>query len=223
MSIEDKELDEIESEKKELATQEQEVVANNTPLQSTSDIHTEFSNKMETVKQNLLVNAASKDDEFVEQVTSNIKEAALTLTKVEKSKADYQQQEVDYKSDKLTTEQKKEEHTQKEDKWTNAQKCREFHYNGVKPIMQFVGIETPMNLGMLYFLTILLVIPFFIATLIKGTFGALISGATDKDRAKSVKGFLWTMTAVLAVILIACIVYLILKWLGIDILANIKN
>jgi len=107
------------------------------------------------------------------------------------------------------------EQKQAEDKWTNKQKQREFHYAGVRPIMEFVGIKTPMNIALLYFLTMFL-LPFFLfAKLWKGTIGALIVGAEDSDRPKAVRGFLYTLLAVIAVGTIALVAYLVLGWLNI--------
>lgn len=119
---------------------------------------------------------------------------------------------LQFEQEKLETKQKENVHQQQEDKWANRQKRWQYHYDGVKPIMQFVGIETPMNLLLLYFLTLVLVWFFLISKLLKGTIGALIAGASDADRPKAVKGFLWTLLAIFTVIIIAMAVYLFLRW-----------
>lgn len=187
------------------------------------NIQTQFTKKMDEVKENVLTQAAEADNQFVETIKKNVKEAAVKLTEVERGKAEYQEQQVDYEKEKLETKQKKNIHEQAEDKWANRQKRRQYHYDGVKPIMKFVKIEEPMNLVCLYFLTIVLMIPFLIGKLIRGTFGALVAGASDGNRSKTAKGFLWTITCVFATLVLICLVYLFLKWQGIDLLANIRN
>lgn len=187
------------------------------------NIQTQFSKKMDEVKENVLVDAAETDNQFVETIKKNVKETAVKLTEVEHNKAEYQGQQVDYEKEKLETKQKKNIHEQAEDKWVNRQKRRQYHYDGVKPIMKFVKIDDPMNLFCLYFLTVILIIPFLIGKFIRGTFGALVAGASDSNRGRTARGFLWTITCVFATLVLICLVYLFLKWQGIDLLANIKN
>ena len=223
--IEDKELEQLAEEKEAQAVQEIVVAEPQSTevVVSQPSMMTEFSERMDEVKKNILVQASTEDNSFVNVIKENVKQAAVKLTEVEKGKAEFQEQQVDYEKEKLDTKQKKNINEQKTDAWETKQKRREFHYNGVKPIMQFVGIDTPMNLGFLYFLAVILTPLFLIAKFIKGTVGTLISGAQDADRGKAAKGFLWTMACLLSVLLLICLVYLFLKTQGIDILANIKN
>lgn len=180
-----------------------------------SPISSEFAKRMDDVKVQVLENASNEDEKFVKTVKENLKDAAVKHTEVEQKKAEFVKQKVQFEQEKLETKQKENVHQQQEDKWANRQKRRQYHYDGVKPIMQFVGIETPMNLLLLYFLTLVLVWFFLIGKLLKGTIGALIAGASDADRPKAVKGFLWTLLAIFTVIIIAMAVYLFLRWQGI--------
>lgn len=177
-----------------------------------SPISSEFAKRMDDVKVQVLENASNEDEKFVKTVKENLKDAAVKHTEVEQKKAEFVKQKVQFEQEKLETKQKENVHQQQEDKWANRQKRRQYHYDGVKPIMQFVGIETPMNLLLLYFLTLVLVWFFLISKLLKGTIGALIAGASDADRPKAVKGFLWTLLAIFTVIIIAMAVYLFLRW-----------
>ena len=231
--VEDKELD-LELEKRNLSKgsnfQEQKVdetaVANVSQPRDInvteikqedefSPISSEFAKRMDDVKVQVLENASNEDEKFVKTVKENLKDAAVKHTEVEQKKAEFVKQKVQFEQEKLETKQKENVHQQQEDKWANRQKRRQYHYDGVKPIMQFVGIETPMNLLLLYFLTLVLVWFFLIGKLLKGTVGALIAGASDADRPKAVKGFLWTLLAIFTVIIIAMAVYLFLRWQGI--------
>lgn len=228
--VEDKELD-LELEKRNLSKvdnfQEQKVgetaVANvsqprdisTTEIKQEdgfSPISSEFAKRMDDVKVQVLENASNEDEKFVKTVKENLKDAAVKHTQVEQKKAEFVKQKVQFEQEKLETKQKENVHQQQEDKWANRQKRRQYHYDGVKPIMQFVGIETPMNLLLLYFLTLVLVWFFLISKLLKGTIGTLIAGASDADRPKAVKGFLWTLLAIFTVIIIAMAVYLFLRW-----------
>lgn len=210
----DEELDKLESELRRKQSAQMQVAVSE---------QTTFSKKMDDVKQNILAEASMKDDKFVNTVVENVKEAAVKYTQVEQKKARLEQQRVQYESEKLDTQQKANANQQAEDKWINRQKRREYHYNGVKPIMLFVGITEPMNLCFLYFFAIILIVPFFIAKLFRGTIGVLFCGAEDTNRSKAAKGFIWTIIAIVIALSVLCLIYLFLKWQGIDILEKFKS
>lgn len=174
-----------------------------------------FTKAVDTAKLNVLQEASVNDKKFIDDFRDKLKEATLKLAEVEREKANLEKQNIEYHQELLETKQLLNEQKQAEDKWTNKQKQREFHFAGVRPIMEFVGIKTPMNIALLYFLTMFL-LPFFLfAKLWKGTIGALIVGAEDSDRPKAVRGFLYTLLAVIAVGTIALVAYLVLGWLNI--------
>jgi hypothetical protein len=174
-----------------------------------------FTEAVDEAKINVLKDASVTDKKFNEDFKSKLKEATLKLAEVEREKANLEKQNIEYHQEILETKQLLNEQKQAEDKWTNKQRQREFHYAGVRPIMEFVGIKTPMNIALVYFLTIFL-LPFFLfAKLWKGTIGALIVGAEDSDRPKAVRGFLYTLLAIVAVGIIALVTYLALGWLNI--------
>lgn len=230
--VEDKELDlELEKRAAKIAEAKQEQEVKKTAVAEVSQprdistaemtnddfspISSEFAKRMDDVKVQVLENASNEDKNFVDTVKANLKDAAVKHTEVEQKKAEYVKQKVQFEQEKLETKQKENVHQQQEDKWSNRQKRRQYHYDGVKPIMQFVGIETPMNLFLLYFLTVILVWFYLLNKLIKGTIGAIIAGASDSDRPKAVKGFLWTVVGAITVVILAILIYLFLKWQGI--------
>lgn len=180
----------------------------------TAPAETEFSKRMEVIKQNVLAQASVEDTGFVKKVTETLKSAAVKNVEVEENKAELEKQKVEFQSEILETGQAKNKHVAKEDKWENKEKSRLHAYNGVKPIMLFVGINEPLNLMLLFILTVILSPFFLLSKLLKGTIGALVSGACDQDRPKAVKGFLWTLIGVIAVMAILVVVYLFLKWQG---------
>lgn len=220
--IEDKDLDEFEKQKESEA-----LIAPKTNFVAEAKddkpvIETQFSKQMDDVKQNVLKEAAITDNQFVDKIKQNVKEAAVKLTEVEKDKANYQKQQVGYESEKLQTKQQENTHKQDENKWDNKRKRRQFHFDGVKPIMNFVGINEPMNLVFLYLFAVILTPIYLVAKFVKGTFGTLLAGASNGDRSKMARGFLWTLLCVSVVVVLVCLIYLFLKWQGIDIFANIK-
>lgn len=174
-----------------------------------------FTDRMDDVKLKILQDASISDEKFVKTIKDNVKEAAVVNTEVEREREAFAKQSVQYEREKLSTKQQKNTIEATEDKWANREKRREFHYNGVKPIMEFVGITKPMNLLLLYFLTAVLIWFFLLAKLWRGTIGALIAGAEDSNRPKTVKGLLWTLLAVVVIGILAALVYLFLKWQGI--------
>lgn len=174
-----------------------------------------FTERMDDVKLKILQDASVSDEKFVKTIKDNVKEAAVVNTEVEREREAFAKQSVQYEREKLSTKQQKNTIEATEDKWANREKRREFHYNGVKPIMEFVGISKPMNLLLLYFLTAVLIWFFLLAKLWRGTIGALIAGAEDANRPKTVKGLLWTLLAVVVIGILAGLVYLFLKWQGI--------
>lgn len=174
-----------------------------------------FTDRMDDVKLKILQDASASDEKFVKTIKDNVKEAAVVNTEVEREREAFAKQSVQYEREKLSTKQQKNTIEATEDKWANREKRREFHYNGVKPIMEFVGISKPMNLALLYFLSFILVWFFLLSKLWRGTIGALIAGAEDSNRPKTVKGFLWTLLALVVCGVLAALVYLFLQWQGI--------
>ena len=198
-------------------SQPKEMVATETNIKDEdfSALHSAFADKMDDVKVNVLEQASEEDKKFVETVKDNLKDAAVKHTEVEQEKAKFAKQKVQYEEEKLDTQQKRNEQQQLEDKWENRRKKRQYHYDGVKPIMTFVGIKEPLNLFFLYFLTSILVWFFLLNKLWKGTIGALVAGASDENRTKAAKGFIWTVIGVFTLLVVVALVYLFLKWQGI--------
>ena len=209
MVEDDKELEEIMKKANQLQVKE---VDKRPGLISNITEQTQFNEAVDTAKLNILKEAAATDEKFVTEVKENVKDATLKLMEVEKEKAELEKQNVLYHQELKDKDRQINEYEQRVNYWENRQKRREYHFNGVKPIMNFVGIKEPMNLVVLYFLTVILVPFFLLGKLLKGTFGVLIAGASDGDRPKMVRGFLWTLLAIGVVCVLAGIIYLFLKW-----------
>lgn len=188
------------------------------PLVANVTQATDFTKAVDQAKIQAVQEAAASDEKFVKDFTEELKQATLKAAQVEQEKQALEKQNVQYHQELLETQQKLNEKEQQISEWDKKQKRRQYHYDGVRPIMEFVGIETPMNLFFLYFLTIFLIWFYLLNKLYRGTLGALIAGAGDEDRPKTVKGFLWTMVAFVVTGLVALAVLgvlLILRSYGI--------
>lgn len=168
---------------------------------------TEFSQTLDKSNINILKDAAVTDQKFVDDLKREIKEAALKNAQNEKEKQELEKQNTEYARELLETQQQLNKLQQVQDKWENKEKRREFHYNGVKPIMEFVGIKTPMNLFCLYFLTFVLTPFYLLNKFFRGTIGAIIFGAEDANRSKAMKGFLWTLLGIIILTIFAFSIY----------------
>jgi hypothetical protein len=176
---------------------------------------TTFTQAVDEAKISVIKEAATEDEKFVADFKESLKKATMKLAEVEGEKAELEKQNIAYHQELLETQQQLNLQKQAEDEWHNKQKRREFHFSGVQAIMDFVGIKSAMNLALLYFLTAVL-LPFFLASkLFKGTIGALIAGAEDSSRPKAVKGFLWTLLAIIVTSGTAIAIYLLLQFMKI--------
>lgn len=168
---------------------------------------TAFTDIVDDAKINVVKEAAATDVKFIEEFKKELKEATMKSAQLEREKQQLEIQNVQYHQELLDKEQQLNKLHKTEDKWENKQKRRQFHYDGVKPIMEWVGIKFPMNLFLLYFLTAIITFPYLLGKLVKGTFGNLICGAEDANRSKAMRGFLWTILAVTITVLLAMGVY----------------
>lgn len=187
------------------------------PMQPVGNVteSTSFTEAVDAAKLNILKEASVNDQKFVQEVKENVKDATVKLAEVEKEKAELEKQNILYHQELKDKERQINEFEKQQNYWENRQKKRQYHYDGVKPIMEFVGIKSPMNLIMLYFLTGVLTPFFLLAKLFKGTIGALIAGAEDSNRPKAMKGFIWTVLGLVVIIAVALCVLIALNWLGI--------
>lgn len=177
-----------------------------------------FTEVVDKAKIAVVQQAAATDKRFSNEFTNQVTDAALESAKVEQEKQKLERQLIEYEQELLETKQQLNKLEQQANKWETRQKRRQFFYDGVKPIMEFVRIKEPMNILLMFLMTVIILPFFLIDKFLQGTVGNLLSGATDDSRPKAVKNFIWTMLGILvAVIVIAVIfvVFLVLKHYGI--------
>ena len=175
---------------------------------------TDFTDAIEKAQVGVIQDAFKNDPEFIKGVVEKLKDVTKKYAEMEETKVNLEKQNLSFASELLETSQKLNEYTQKSDAWEDKRQARQFHYDGVAPIMTGVGINKPMNIVLLYFLVFVLTPFFLFGKLLKGTIGNLIAGAEDGNRSKMVKGFLWTLTALIVVILLTIGIYFFLQWQG---------
>lgn len=213
--IEDKELDALEEKSKALSTQVDEAKS---MVPDVELRRSDFAKQMDTVKGEVLDEARKNDETFNTTVKKNLQEAAVKHTVVEQKKADLEEEVTDYQRTVVQTHQQREEQQQEQDEWAHKREQRQFVFDGVKPIMNFAGIQEPANIGLMIFLTIFLLPWFLLNKLWKSTIVALFAGAQDENRSKVAKGFIWTVIALLIAFAAFVAVYCFCRWvIGIDI------
>lgn len=193
------------------------VPAEQQPLQQIHPLNapSAFTDVVDQAKIKTVTNVAATDKHFVKQFADQITNAALESARVEQEKQRLEKQAVEYQQELLETRQQLNKLEQQTNKWDKRQKRRQFFYDGVKPILQFVNINEPMNI-LLTTIMVVLILPFFLVhKFLKGSIGVLISGATADDRPQAVKNFLWTILAVIISLVLLFVIFLVLKYYGI--------
>lgn len=166
----------------------------------------EFQRNMNEGLNAIVKEAYTNDEDFKEELTEKTKDAAKTYADVEKGRASLEKQNLDYHAELIKTQQELEQYKQADHKWDNQRSKRQFVYDGIKPIMEWIGVDDPMNIPLMIFLTVVLIVPFIILKPLT----ALILGANPENRAKQAKAWLWTLfaltmtAAVLLAILLPC-------------------
>lgn len=201
--------DVIEQRKQELdlkpASQPQIKLANLTE-------ETEFTQNLDKAKNNALKEASANDTKFVEDFKDKLKQATLKAAELEKQKQEFENKYIELNKEYLETKQQLEKQTQQQNKWANKEKAREYHYNGLKDIMEFLHIMSPMNVILMYALA-LITSPIYLAwTLFVNPIWTIIVGKAGENRPLAIKGAIWTLALVFCAILIFFFVYAIGKF-----------
>jgi len=190
-------MDEI---KQKIQISEPEIIINNPPMEQPKMT---FRDAAEKIKTDLLNEAQENDINFQADIQTELKAAMTEISKLEKQNAELESQ-------KIATQQKLNDYVQQANAWTNKQQRREFHFNGVKPVMEYVGIHTPMCLVFLYILTVIITPFFLVSKLLKSTVGILITEAATTEK-NSVRIFLWSVVGLIIAVLLAAIIISLIK------------
>lgn len=152
---------------------------------------TSFTKTINEGMENILREGYAEDNEFREDIKTKVKKTAEKRAEVETHKAELEEQHLKYQSELLQTEQEKNTNIQEKNRYDAKRERRQFVYDGVKPIMMWVGIKEPMNIVLMSIVTAILLIPFIIGKPI----GALLLGVDPEQRKKQAIAWLWVILA----------------------------
>lgn len=161
---------------------------------------TKFSQTVESGMIDMLQEAHINDNDFKQSMIDKIKESAVKRAELEKNKAELEQQNLQYQSDLLKTQQLLNEYQQEDDGYNAKRAKRQFVYDGIAPIMEWIGIKKPLNIPLMIFLTIILIVPFIIGKPLE----ALVVGADAEVRKQQAKAWLWTILALTVTAAVLC-------------------
>ena len=168
---------------------------------------TRFTDKVDDAKVNVLADASANDAKFVEDFKEKLKEATLKAAELEKQKQEFENKYIELNKQYIETKTQLEKQTQQQNKWANKEKARQYHYNGLKDIMEFLHIKSPMNIYIMYVLAIITSPIYLVWTLIISPIWTIIVGKDNEDRPKAVKGAIWTLSLIFCAVLLVFFIY----------------
>lgn len=171
-----------------------------------------FTETIDDAKVNVVQDASVNDPKFVEDFKSKLKEATLKSAELEKQKQELENQYIALQQEYITTKRDLEKQQQQENKWSNKEKARQYHYNGLKDIMLFLGMQSPGCIPWMYTLAIIISPVYLLWTLLVAPIWTLIVGKNAKDRPMAVKGAIWTISLLFCVTLLVFFVYAVGKF-----------
>lgn len=168
-----------------------------------------FTETIDDAKVNVVQEASINDPKFVEDFKNKLKEATLKSAELEKQKQELENQYITLQQEYITTKRDLEKQQQQENKWSNKEKARQYHYNGLKDIMQFIGIQSPGCIPWMYILAVIISPVYLLWTLLLSPVWALIAGKNTTDRPMAVKGAIWTVSLIFCTALVVFFIYAI--------------
>ena len=180
------------------------------PKQAVANITqaTEFSKAIDEAKIGTIQRASAEDEKFNEDFKSELKQAVLKSAQLEKEKQELEKKNIELEQQYIQTKAEKETQTQSVNKWDNMRAKRQYHYDGLKDIMDFLHIDHPMCVWLMYVFALIASPIYLIKVLILSPLATLIGGTKAGDRPKLVKGAVYTLLCVFLVAIIAVLVYL---------------
>lgn len=186
-------------------------IGENNALTTADTYKSQFSDALERAKIEVAKSVTAEGSKTVEKVKGVIADTIVKSTELEQDRVRLEHDKVDLQSDLLTTRKLQEQYIKRQARYEHLCQKRKYHYDGLKAILNRVGINEPTNMLLMYFIT-LIILPFsLIGMLIKGTIGNALSGLDPVDRAKRVKSFLITFMALIVVAAVVGIILWILK------------
>lgn len=173
-----------------------------------------FEQVTEMAKKSNLVSTAN-DKNFVAELSEQNKDVLKASITLEREKLVLKEKELQLEKERIETEKEKSVNERLRDGFGSKLDAQEYHYKSLKPVLESIGMKTPMNIFWMWTLAIVftLVIPVYpIKLMFCATFGNLIAGASADNRKGFAKGCMWTAVAILGLAFICVIVFGIVKF-----------
>lgn len=173
--------------------------------------NSEFTTALENAKIEAAKQVTVDGSDTAKQVKKVIADAVIDSTKLEQERVSVESDKIALQKDLLSTRKIQERYVKRQAKYEHLTQKRNYHYDGLKSILNRVGIIEPTNIYLMYFISII-ILPFaLLGMLFKGTIGNMLSGLNPEERAKRVKAFLITFLAVLIVVIAVGVILWILS------------
>lgn len=154
-------------------------------------------------KVNLL--ATSKDSDFIGELSDRNKDVLKASIDLEREKVEAEKQKILLEQERIEKEKEENLNERLKSKFGAKLDAQEYYYKSLKPILETVGVKTPMNVWLMWIIAVMsCLIPIYPTKLLFcATFGNLLAGASSENRKGFAKGCMWTAIAVLGISLIA--------------------
>ena len=188
----------------------------NDKLTDAKRYQSEFSKAMSQANEQVAKELTADKNGKVYKDMENALGGAITQTALnEKAKAEYDAKIIALQNKITENEHLIEELKQQKTGYEKKYAEREFVYKGVEPVLKMVGIDSPASKTLMIILTIFLTIPYVFWKLVRGIFVTPMTGMEKNDRANLVKGYLWTLLALVITAVILVTIFVPLSIYGI--------
>ena len=209
----DKEVEELQKQLAEMKWQEQasqsespiEEEVNETPKQELAVSEMTYNEVTEMAKKTNLL-ATSHDKDFVGELSNKNKDVLKASIDLEREKVEAEKQRILLEQEQIAKEKEENLNERLKGRFGAKLDAQEYHYKSLKPILETVGMKTPMNVIWMWIIAVFVtvVIPIYpIKLLCCATFGNLLAGASSENRKGFAKGCMWTAVAILGISLTA--------------------
>lgn len=217
----DKEMEELQkqlAEKKEQEEQASQAEIPNEESQETPKqemLLTEMSyNEVTEMAKKTNLMATSKDKDFVGELSDKNKDVLKASIDLEREKVEAEKQKILLEQEKIAKEKEENLNERLKGRFGSKLDAQEYHYKSLKPILETVGMKTPMNVILMWIIAVFvtIVIPIYpVKLLFCATFGNLLAGASAENRKGFAKGCMWTAIAILGISLTALLIFGMVK------------
>lgn len=217
----DKEVEELQKQLAEKKEQEQkanqtenpiENEEQETPKQEIAVSEMTYSEVTEMAKKTNLL-ATSSDKDFVGELSNKNKDVLKASIDLEREKVEAEKQKILLEQEKIAKEKEDNLNERLKNKFGAKLDAQEYYYKSLKPILETVGVKTPMNVILMWIIAIAcFIVPIYpLKLLFCASFGNLLAGASSENRKGFAKGCMWTAIAILGIALTALIVFGMVK------------